>query len=78
MPGLLITWKKSCIGRPEAQRRVLVGLGLKKLGQRVHLKDTPAIRGMVDKVAHLVVMETTPDEPAVKPRYRRPKKTEEQ
>jgi large subunit ribosomal protein L30 len=43
----------SPIGRPSAQRRTLVGLGLNKIGRRASLEDTPAVRGMVAKVAHL-------------------------
>ena len=49
-----ITQTKSYIGRPEAQRRVLRGLGLGKMNRTVFLNDTPAIRGMVQKVIHLV------------------------
>lgn len=45
---------KSYIGRPEAQRRVLRGMGLLKLNRSVVLKDTPEIRGMIRKVCHLV------------------------
>lgn len=45
---------KSPIGRPPAQRATLVGLGLNKIGRRSSLNDTPAIRGMIAKVAHLV------------------------
>lgn len=44
----------SPIGRPEGQRATLVGLGLNKMGRRRTLEDTPAVRGMIDKVAHLV------------------------
>jgi large subunit ribosomal protein L30 len=44
----------SPIGRPAAQRQTLVGLGLNKIGRRASLEDTPAVRGMVAKVAHLV------------------------
>ena len=44
----------SPIGRPERQRQTLVGLGLTRIGRRRQLKDTPAIRGMIAKVAHLV------------------------
>lgn len=46
--------KRSGIGRPRRQRQTLVGLGLTKLNKTVTLKDTPAIRGMVNKVSHLV------------------------
>ena len=44
----------SHIGRPADQRRTLIGLKLNKIGRRSSLEDTPAIRGMVAKVAHLV------------------------
>jgi len=40
--------------RPETQRRTLRGLGLTKMHRTVKLKDTPAIRGMIRKVAHLL------------------------
>ncbi len=48
---------RSYIGRPEKQRRVLRGLGLGKLNRTVLLNDTPEIRGMAQKVIHLVSME---------------------
>lgn len=51
---LKITQVKSYIGRPEAQRRVLRGLGLGKVNRTVLLDDTPEIRGMIRKVVHLV------------------------
>ena len=51
---LKITQIKSYIGRPEAQRRVLRGMGLGKINRTVVLNDTPEIRGMVRKVVHLV------------------------
>ncbi|GLK71829.1 50S ribosomal protein L30 [Ancylobacter dichloromethanicus] len=44
----------SPIRRPEDQRATLVGLGLNKLGRRSTLEDTPAVRGMIYKVRHLV------------------------
>lgn len=44
----------SPIGRPERQRATLVGLGLTRIGRRRQLEDTPAVRGMIAKVAHLV------------------------
>ena len=51
---LKITLVKSFIGRPEAQRRVLRGMGLGKVNKTVMLNDTPEIRGMIRKVGHLV------------------------
>lgn len=44
----------SPIGRPGDHRRTLIGLKLNKIGRRSSLKDTPAVRGMIAKVAHLV------------------------
>ena len=40
--------------RPAVQQQTLVGLGLNKLHRRRTLEDTPAVRGMIDKVHHLV------------------------
>ena len=51
---LKITLVKSMIGRPEKHRRVLRGMGLTKLNKTVELQDTPAIRGMINVVSHLV------------------------
>ena len=48
---------RSMIGRPEKQRLVLRGMGLTKLQKVVQLPDTPQIRGMLDKVKHLVRVE---------------------
>ena len=48
---------RSMIGRPEKQRLVLRGMGLTKLQKVVQLPDTPQIRGMLDKVKHLVRIE---------------------
>ncbi|HON58728.1 MAG TPA: 50S ribosomal protein L30 [Smithella sp.] len=48
---------KSEIGRPEAQRKVLKGMGLVKLNRTVTLPDTPQVRGMIKKVIHLVSVE---------------------
>jgi large subunit ribosomal protein L30 len=44
----------SAIGRPSSQRETLKGLGLNRIGRRSTLSDTPANRGMIAKVAHLV------------------------
>ncbi len=51
---LRITLIKSGIGRPQKQRLTLESLGLNKLHKTVILKDTPQVRGMVNKVSHLV------------------------
>jgi len=52
-----ITLKKSGIGRNEYFTRVLKGLRLTRLNKTVVLPDTPEIRGMVRKVAHMVSVE---------------------
>ena len=58
MSGMLkIKLVKSMIGRPEKHRKVLRGMGLNKLNQTVELENTPSVRGMVQKVSHLVVAE---------------------
>ena len=51
---LAITLTRSVIGRPEDQRITVRTLGLRKMHQTVVHNDTPAIRGMINKVAHLV------------------------
>jgi len=51
---LKVTLKRSPIGRPEYFAKVLKGMGLTKLNKTVVLKDTPEIRGMIDKVSHMV------------------------
>ncbi len=51
---LKIELYRSPIGAPDKLRRVVRGLGLRKLNQVVERPDTPAIRGMVAKVPHLV------------------------
>lgn len=63
MAGILkVTLIRSMIGRPEKQRKVLRGMGLTKLNRAVALEDTPAIRGMINKVSHLVKAEEKVDE----------------
>ena len=48
--------KKSPIGRQAYQRQTLIGLGLNKIGRSCQLEDTPSIRGMINKVKHLVIV----------------------
>jgi large subunit ribosomal protein L30 len=63
MAGTLkITLVKSMIGRPEKHRKVLRGMGLRKLNRSVELQDTPPIRGMINTVVHLVKVEEKVDE----------------
>ncbi len=45
---------RSAIRRPKNQGQTLIGLGLNKIGRRRTLEDTPAVRGMIDKISHLV------------------------
>ena len=59
---LKITLVKSMIGRPQRHRRVLKGMGLTKLNRTVELEDTPAIRGMINTVSHLLKTEESVDE----------------
>jgi large subunit ribosomal protein L30 len=51
------TLKRSAIGTSPRQRATLRGLGLTRLGKAVILKDSPAVRGMIKAVAHLVAVE---------------------
>lgn len=51
---LEITLVKSTIGATEKQRAVVAGLGLRKLHQTVTLHDTPEVRGMVNKITHML------------------------
>jgi large subunit ribosomal protein L30 len=51
---LKVTQTKSPIGRPKDQRATLIGLGLNRISRTRELEDTPAVRGMIDKVSHLV------------------------
>jgi large subunit ribosomal protein L30 len=54
---LKVKMVKSEIGRPEKQRKILRGMGLKKMNCTVTLVDTPEVRGMINKVIHLVSVE---------------------
>jgi large subunit ribosomal protein L30 len=54
---LTVRLVRSMFGRPEKQRLVLRGMGLTKLQKVVQLPDTPQVRGMLDKVKHLVRVE---------------------
>jgi len=55
-PGKTVTVEQvgSPIRRPDVQEKTLIGLGLNKRHRRSTLEDTPAVRGMIAKVAHLV------------------------
>ena len=51
---LVIKQVGSPIRRPAKQKATLVGLGLDKMGRTRELEDTPAVRGMINKVSHMV------------------------
>lgn len=52
-----VTQTGSPIRRPKAQRETLIGLGLNKMNRSRILEDTPAVRGMIAKVRHMVRVE---------------------
>jgi large subunit ribosomal protein L30 len=54
---LKITLVRSPIDRTEKQKATVRGLGLRRLNQSSVLEDTPAVRGMIRKIQHLVVVE---------------------
>ena len=51
---LRITWVKSSIGYPQRQKGTIRALGLRRLGHSVEHQDTTVIRGMINKVDHLI------------------------
>lgn len=53
-PTVTVTQTGSPIGRQSYQRKTLIGLGLNKMNRTRELEDTPAVRGMIEKVKHLV------------------------
>jgi large subunit ribosomal protein L30 len=54
---LRITWVKSTIGAKQDQKQTVRALGLRRRDQVVEHADTPAVRGMIQKVIHLVKVE---------------------
>lgn len=63
MPGRIrITYRKSAIGYPKRQKDTIRSLGFHKLYSTIEKDDTPSVRGMVQRVAHLVQVETIPGE----------------
>ena len=58
MAKIKVTKVKSAINRTQNQKRTLEALGLKKIGQTIEHENTPNILGMVNKVKHLVSIET--------------------
>ncbi len=54
MAKVTVKQVKSIIGRPEYQRKIVLALGLGRIGKTKELNDTDSVRGMVAKVSHLV------------------------
>ncbi|HEX5067677.1 MAG TPA: 50S ribosomal protein L30 [Myxococcota bacterium] len=54
---IAVRWVRSFIAQTDRQRATIRGLGLRRLNHRVELEDSPSVRGMIDKVKHLVVVE---------------------
>ncbi|NJL04828.1 MAG: 50S ribosomal protein L30 [Chloroflexaceae bacterium] len=64
MSKIRITYKKSMIGYSRDQKDTIRALGLRRLNQSVVKPDNPSVRGMVNKVIHMVVVEELTDEEA--------------
>ncbi len=62
MTKLNVTWVKSGIGYSQSQKRTLTALGFKRLNQIITHDDSSSIRGMLNKVRHLVKVEEKADE----------------
>jgi len=54
MSKIVVKQVKSLIGRPESQRKIVAALGLGRIGKTNEMNDSPAVRGMIAKVSHLV------------------------
>lgn len=59
MSKIIVRQKASVIGQPKIQRKILRGLGLRRMGAENTLPDNNCIRGMINKVKHLVAYELT-------------------
>jgi large subunit ribosomal protein L30 len=57
MAKVKVTQTRSALGRKPGQKDTLLGLGLKKIRASRVLEDTPQVRGMIEKVAHLIRVE---------------------
>ncbi len=57
MPKLRVTWIRSDSGRRFDQKRTIRALGLRRLGHTVEHSDSASVRGMIDKVRHLIAVE---------------------
>jgi len=62
MKKIVIKQIKSGIGKPEKHKKIIRGLGLRKIGHTVLREDTPEIRGMVWKIKHLLEVVEGSDE----------------
>jgi large subunit ribosomal protein L30 len=71
--GIKLKLVKSHSGSSERQLATLTGLGLSKFGSEALVKDTPAVRGMIGKLRHLISFEVVKEEPKAVPR-RKPRK----
>ena len=56
MATIIVKQTGSLIHRPESQRKIVLALGLGRIGKTKEINDTPAVRGMVAKVAYLVTI----------------------
>ena len=61
MAKVRVTLTRSLIGRPETQRKTVKSLGLRKRNSVTELPDTPAVRGQLHKVSHLIMVEEIRD-----------------
>lgn len=78
MSKIYVKQVRSEIGRPLKQRQTLRGLGIKKNGQSVVLRDTPAIRGMIRRIQHMLEVKVTEGEAelfGIRHRENQPKKS---
>jgi len=57
LPKLKVTLRRSAVTRPQDQQATVMGLGLRHIGQSRVLENTPAVRGMVKKIIHLLEVE---------------------
>lgn len=64
MTRLKVTLKRSAVTRPLDQQETVKGLGLRKIGHSRVLENTPAVRGMVKKIIHLLEVEEVAAEAA--------------
>jgi large subunit ribosomal protein L30 len=67
VPGRLrITYRKSAIGYPQRQKDTIRSLGFHRLYSTIEKDDTPSVRGMIQRVAHLVAVEEIADASSVR------------